>query len=103
MNNNNYHTNNDSYQQQRSNDNYYYSSSSYQFHLFDGSLPSMILLGIIGYVCHAFLGINPAHAIYMLRLLTAPRRGAFRRRYHAFGGGFGGHYAGYRRPNMFRR
>ena len=100
--NNNYHDN-DSYQQQqqRSNDNYYYSSSSYQFHLFDGSLPSMILLAIIGYVCHAFLGINPAHAIYMLRLLTSPRRGAFRRRHH----GFGGHFnpAGYRRPNMFRR
>ena len=99
----NYHNDDDDHYhyQQRTN---YYASSSYQFHLFDGSLPSMVILGIVGYVCHVYFGINPAHAIYLLRLLTSTRGGRMRRQ-HGYGGGFRGgyHHAGYRPHNMFRR
>mmetsp|Transcript_2647 Transcript_2647/g.4802 ORF Transcript_2647/g.4802 Transcript_2647/m.4802 type:complete len:426 (-) Transcript_2647:52-1329(-) len=50
-------------------------SSSFHFpNLFDGSLPSLVILGAIGYLCHRF-GINPFHVIGMLNMVTGNRGG----------------------------
>jgi hypothetical protein len=50
-------------------------SSSFHFpNLFDGSLPSIVILGAIGYLCHRN-GVNPFHAIGMINMITGNRRG----------------------------
>jgi hypothetical protein len=72
----------------------YYSQSrparggNMSFHLpnlFDGSLPSMLLLAAIAYVCHRN-GLNPMQVLFFLNLMNGGRR----RNMFGYGGGMGG-------------
>jgi hypothetical protein len=74
-----------------------YSSSSFHMpNLLDGSVPSMMILAGIAYLCHRN-GINPMQAIFFLNMMGG--RGGGRRRhggggYRGMGGGGGFGYGG---------
>jgi hypothetical protein len=65
-------------------------TTSYHFpNLFDGSIPSMVILVAIGYFCHRN-GINPFHALWMLNMATGRRgRGMHMHRMGMYGMGYG--------------
>jgi uncharacterized membrane protein YgcG len=105
--NNNYEDDYDFYASQRRarEQRYNGSRSSWSFsdfeipYLFDGSLPSMLILAGIAYACHK-MGVSPFQAIWLLNVMQGGRGRRVYRGDMGMGGGFGG--GGFGRGYMYR-